>query len=188
MSRLIATCALIAMGCTGSETPAQTAVSAPLKSSSNGQAPVASASATPSSVTASAALDAGPSPPPSQTTARLWEITGKFVTYKTGKPLAGATISLCASGTLNCSKNPRAKRVTTDAAGAFRLPSVPEGKFWMVVDAPPGTSDCESPFTETGDLVVLARDCHEAPGAPGVCDFGTLETCHPFEMPPPPPH
>lgn len=188
MSRLIATCALIAMGCSGSEAPAQTATTVPLKSSSNGQAPVVSASATPSAVTASAALDAGPSPLPPQETAPHWDVVGRFVTYKTGKPLAGATISLCTSGTLSCSNNPRAKRVTTDAAGAFRLLAVPEGQFWMNVDAPPGMSDCETPFTETSEPVDLAHDCHEAPGAPGVCDLGTLETCYPFELPPPPPH
>lgn len=134
-----------------------------------------------------AVVGAGPVHLPSPKPGRLWNVTGRFVTYKSRSPLSGATIFLCSWGMSHCANAPGIKRATTDAQGVFRLSGVPEGQFWLEVQPSAGTKDCESPFTETGESLLPARDCHEAPGAPGVCDLGPRRTCLPFEMPPPPP-
>jgi len=130
----------------------------------------------------------GPQKLPAAKAARLWDVKGRFVTYKRSSSLAGATLTLCAPGAANCATDSRAKHTTTDAQGTFRFSATPEGEFWIHVQAPPGTDDCETPFTVMDKSLVPARDCHEVAGAPGVCDLGTIMTCLPFEMPPPPPH
>jgi hypothetical protein len=132
-----------------------------------------------------AVVGAGPKTLPAPKAARLWEVTGRFVTYKSHAPLFGASLTLCSSGAANCAGDSGAKRVTTDKLGAFRFSAIPEGEFWIRVQPPRGTSDCESPFTVTDKSLVPAHDCHENPGASGVCDLGTITTCFPFEMPPP---
>lgn len=132
-------------------------------------------------------VGAGPATLPTPKVGKKWEIKGKFVSYKRSTPLAGATIIFCGTGAFACAHDPDAKRMTADARGGFRFPAVPDGEFRIEVEPPAGFSDCASPFTLHSDWVSPARDCHESSDAPGICDLGTLRTCLPFEMPPPPP-
>lgn len=126
----------------------------------------------------------GPTKLPEPRAAKLWEIKGQFVAYRSSKAIGGATITLCPPGTRECATSPGAKRVTTDDQGGFRFSDVPEGEFWLDVQPPPQNADCKTPFTVTDTSLVPRRDCRENPAAPGVCDLGTIRTCLPFEMPP----
>lgn len=135
-----------------------------------------------------AVVGAGPAVLPARRARRDWTVTGRFVTYKSRKPLSGATISLCSSGTSDCASALHAKRNTTNAQGEFRFLGISEGEFWIHVDPPVDTQECATPFIVTGASLVPARDCQEAAGALEVCDMGTMTTCLPFEMPPRPPH
>jgi len=132
-----------------------------------------------------AIVGAGPTKLPEPQAAKTWEITGRFEAYRSSKPLAGATITLCPPGIRECANSPGAKRITTDANGGFRFSGVAEGEFWLDVQAPPNTSDCQTPFTLMDKYLVPKRDCRENAAAPGVCDLGSILTCLPFEMPPP---
>jgi hypothetical protein len=132
-----------------------------------------------------AVVGAGPATLPKPKIGRTWEITGKFVTYKTRTALVGASLAMCSSGSFACANDPHAKRFTTDAQGGFRFSAVPEGEYWIEMQPPQGLTDCVTPFTLTNTWVAPAQHCREKPEAPGVCDLGTIQTCLPFEMPPP---
>jgi hypothetical protein len=129
-------------------------------------------------------VGAGPKALPASNAARTWNVKGQFVTYKSHSPLSGAALALCSPGASDCVGDSSAKRTTTDARGSFQFAAIPNGEFWIRVKPPAGIQDCESPFTVNDKSLVPARDCHELPGTPGVCDLGTITTCFPFEMPP----
>jgi hypothetical protein len=126
----------------------------------------------------------GPARLPSKTDAPKWEIRGRVEIYRSSKPLASATVDLCASA-LGCKGAAWSTSATTGADGAFVLRGVPPGDLDLDVAVPPGLDDCKTPFTESpGRLVSIARDC--AAAKDHVCDIGTVRVCLPFEMPPPP--
>ncbi|HTJ80874.1 MAG TPA: carboxypeptidase-like regulatory domain-containing protein [Polyangiaceae bacterium] len=125
----------------------------------------------------------GPSRLPRKSSAPTWEIHGNVEIYKSSKPLASATVELCASA-LGCKGAPWSTSATTGADGSFVLRGVPPGDLDLDVAVPPGLDDCKTPFTESpGRLVSIARDCASAKSH--VCDIGTVRVCLPFEMPPP---
>jgi hypothetical protein len=129
---------------------------------------------------------AGPDVLPVAKAARTWDVVGHIRFYKRDAPMPNARLSLCPSiGDQDCARSPFTRTATTGNDGSFRLRGVTEGELELHVDPPAGMTECETPFTVTGHSVVPSRDCHEAPGAPGVCDLGTLTDCLPFEMPPP---
>jgi hypothetical protein len=64
---------------------------------------------------------------------------------------------------------------------------VPEGELRLHVRPPASEEGCGGIFNVMGSTIVPSRDCQAAPGAPRVCDLGTLKQCFPFEMPPPRP-
>lgn len=134
-----------------------------------------------------AVVSGGPETLPKPQARRSWEVTGTFVTYKQSKPLAGAKLTICSTAASNCANDPDAKKTTTDANGGFRFPGVVDGEFRIQVEPPPGTDECKTPFHLTASWLYPQRDCHDTPENPGKCDMGTIKTCLPFEMPPPPP-
>lgn len=134
-----------------------------------------------------AVVASGPDTLPKLEEGRRWDVTGKFVTYKQSKPLAGAALVMCSSASSDCTIDPDVKRTTTDVQGSFRFSGVVDGQFRIQVQPVPDTDDCKTPFNLKNVWLHPARDCHDAPGSPGKCDMGTITTCLPFEMPPPPP-
>jgi hypothetical protein len=137
-----------------------------------------------------AVTGAGPRILPVPKKARTWSVVGRFQTAKRRRPLANATLELCADHApgRGCPGSSLVWRGKTAANGSFRFDAASDGDYWIEVKPPPDEEDCDSLFHPTGHPLRPARDCKEDPGAPGVCDLGVLTDCHPWEMPPPPPH
>ena len=133
-------------------------------------------------------VGAGPERLPAAKPARRWEIVGRLETHRQSLPLAGTAIELCGalSGMDQCAPSSFRQATTTAADGSFRFVDVPEGELHLVVHPPEDLEDCQGVFSESGDTIVPARDCHGTASAPLRCDLGTLTQCLPFEMPPPP--
>lgn len=131
-------------------------------------------------------IGAGPGNLPPAQPARTWEIIGRLEVYKSGAPLANADLELC-TGSGDCVGAPFSIKATSAADGSFRFTGVPEAELQLHVRPPASEAGCGGIFTETGTSIMPARDCRAPPGAPRVCDLGTVRQCLPFEMPPPPP-
>jgi hypothetical protein len=131
-------------------------------------------------------IGAGPALLPIAQPARTWDIVGRLQVYKSGDPLANAELELC-SGSGGCAGAAFALRTKSGPDGSFRFPGVPEGELRLHVRPPASEEGCDGIFNVMGDTIVPSRDCQAAPGAPGVCDLGTVKQCFPFEMPPPRP-
>lgn len=125
--------------------------------------------------------EGGPLELPAQATPKLLKIRGMVQLYKTGKPLGGASVQLCASS-VRCEDGWH-RATTTRTDGSFVLDEAPPTELTLRVEVPAGLSECESPFTAGGLRGVdVARDCASAKD--GLCDIGIVRACVPFEMPP----
>ncbi len=133
-----------------------------------------------------ALLGGGPRELPAKQPVSTWTLTGKVEIYKSGAPLAGAKVVLCA-GYGDCSKGTFSRSAVTGADGAYRLTGVPPGDFRVRAEVPDGTPGCDGLFRESwGTTISVGRACHAAEGAPRECAVGPMHVCQPFEMPPPP--
>jgi hypothetical protein len=134
-----------------------------------------------------AVVGGGPARLPAARPSPSWEIVGRMQVYKSHAALANAALELCPEpdAELGCKGAPFVRSTTTGADGSFRFTDVPEGDFRIHVRPPAGEKGCDGLFRVRGASIALARDCKAAPGAPRVCDLGTLPQCLPFEMPPP---
>src|SRR5262245_17558543 len=103
--------------------------------------------------------------------------------------LPEARISLCPlpDDKRGCDGAPFSRSARTTADGSYWLTDVPPGDFFIHVDVPAGTPDCDGLFRETGGARISpGRSCVSADGKPRPCQEDIF-VCLPFEMPPPPP-
>lgn len=120
---------------------------------------------------------------PAPRLAGAWTITGSFELYKSAKPLADATVKLCA-GRGGCRRGDTAQSTTTASDGSFTFTDVPDGVHDVTPIIPSGLEACSGIFSESfGATVSTPRGCD---AITRTCALGTLRVCLPFEMPPPP--
>ena len=125
----------------------------------------------------------GPRELPGKQAVSTWDLTGKVQIYKSGAPLAGAKVVLCA-GYGDCSKATFSRSAVTGADGGYRLTGVPPGDFQVRAEVPDGTPGCDGLFRESpGTVISVGRECHAAEGAPRECAVGLMAVCQPFELP-----
>ena len=136
------------------------------------------------SVAAIAVSAGGPAKLPQGQPAATWALTGRLAYFKSGKPVAGATLRLCSAYAKDdCSD---AQQVWTSQAGAdgsFEFVGVTDGDLAIRVQLARAASECDGVFSNE-PLNVTPSDACKQRGAK-TCNLGKVKVCWPFEMPPP---
>lgn len=114
--------------------------------------------------------DGGPSALPKPRERRSIDVVGRLHLDSRGSPLSGATIEVMLDGG-------EVRRATTDADGSFRLSSIPEGSYGVMVKPPAGEKACPPETSQTGFELWTAHDCPPSKTERRSCDVGAIRQC-----------
>jgi hypothetical protein len=112
----------------------------------------------------------GPKSFPTPKSRRSVDVAGRLTVDGSGRALSGATVTARIGGGA-------LRRATSDASGAFRLTSVPEGSYEIAVSPPADEPACPAATSHTGFELRTKRDCPPDKVTEAGCDLGVLSQC-----------